>query len=151
MSYKICLSAIWTMMVKKAIVHRDSRITFAFCNESQIITGAYQLRLFRRRGIVQKCIPPAPNAHPSTFHEKGSGEKSKQALERLFYSHLRACYRSSVFRKLAKCGFLQKETAHRIDTPWYQIRCAVLAGAERLELPTRGFGDRCSTKLSYTP
>jgi hypothetical protein len=24
-------------------------------------------------------------------------------------------------------------------------------GAERLELPTAGFGDRCSTKLSYTP
>ena len=26
-----------------------------------------------------------------------------------------------------------------------------MAGAERLELSTRGFGDRCSTKLSYTP
>ncbi len=26
-----------------------------------------------------------------------------------------------------------------------------MAGAERLELPTPGFGDRCSTKLNYAP
>ena len=26
-----------------------------------------------------------------------------------------------------------------------------MAGAERLELPTIGFGDRCSTNWNYTP
>lgn len=32
--------SIWTMMVEKAIVHRDSSITFVFYNGSQITGGA---------------------------------------------------------------------------------------------------------------
>ena len=31
---------IWTMMVEKAIVHRDSSITFVFYNGSKILVGA---------------------------------------------------------------------------------------------------------------
>ena len=31
---------IWTMMVKKAIVHRDGSITFVFYNGTQITVGA---------------------------------------------------------------------------------------------------------------
>ena len=46
---------------------------------------------------------------------------------------------------------------HHLGTPSsYYERAAVLlpldlAGVEGLEPPTRGFGDRCSPKLSYTP
>ena len=35
--------------------------------------------------------------------------------------------------------------------PQDAFACWIVAGAEGLEPPTAGFGDRCSTKLSYAP
>ena len=76
------------------------------------------------RGIIQRCTPPEKNAHPPTFREKVLGGKYKQALGRPLFNPPRACYRSMVFTKPAKWGFLQKETAHR------SIRCGIKIGVQ---------------------
>ena len=41
-------------------------------------------------------------------------------------------------------GFIVKKDTH-FNTFLYQNRCPDMAGALRLELRTRGFGDHCST------
>ena len=43
---------IWTVMIEKAIVHKDGQITFVFQNGTEIKVGALLLRLFSYRFVT---------------------------------------------------------------------------------------------------
>ncbi len=46
---------------------------------------------------------------------------------------------------------LQSPNYRRKKAPFFRTRLLIMAGVERFELPTRGFGIRCSANWSYTP
>ena len=66
---------------------------------------------------------------------------------RRIQSHLAGC--PGCAEELRRYGSILLAFLHPLHLPVHGI--SLLAGAEGLEPPTAGFGDRCSTKLSYGP